>query len=106
MPEERIADKIKIVNLVSVIYWLPFLFFVHKLMLYFYYVRFDNFSLEVDSIAQIDFTEIQEVVLSFKIFYGLSHRLNVQIIFDEKIFVGPLFAPVPGVELLLDGFAC
>lgn len=106
VPEERVPNKMKVVDFVSVIYRVGELrLTVSLLVLDFDYVCPHNFPLEVDSVAEVHFTEVDEVVSALEGLYGFFHGLDVQVVLDEKVLIRALFAPVPRIELLWDGLA-
>ena len=68
-------------------------------------IAFNNFGLEncpleVDRITEIHFAVIDEIVGAYKIFDGLLHCLDIEMIAGEEIFVGSASAPIPCIEIV------
>lgn len=99
MPQESIADEVKIVYLVSwvVICTFPLCKFLNPRLLY--------RSFMVGRRHHINPAEIYKVVRALKTLDGLFHSLQIKEAFQEEILVGSLCAPVASVELLGDFLA-
>lgn len=93
MPEERVANIIEIIYFISIIGWLEWL-----LMCYFYYSCRKDSSLEIHSICHINFTKINKIVSTFKLLNRFSHKLDIQVIFSEEIFISSFSTPISCIK--------
>lgn len=106
MPQEGIPYKMKVINLVSVIQSHPCFLLLFRLVLDLNYICPQDLPFEVDSIAQVHFAKVYEVVFPLEGFYCLLHGCDVQVVFYEKVLVRSLFTPVSSVKVLLNWFTC
>lgn len=100
MPKKWIANIIKIVYFISII----------ALFELFIETGFDYFSrkdgpFEIDCIGDIDFAEINEIMSTLEIFYWVPHKIDIQVISCEKIFISSFGAPISCIEILTHLFA-
>lgn len=94
MPQERVAHVVKVVNLVTVV----------ALLELFAGTSFEEFGredgpFEVDGIGDVDFAEIDEVVRPFEVLYRLLHKLDVEVVPREEVFVSPPSTPISRIEI-------
>lgn len=94
MPKEWIANVIEIVNRIAIVTLLDILILVDL-----DYICREYSAFEVDSVCDVDFTEIDEVMGSLKVLDSLLHQLDVKIIFGEKVLVPSCGAPISCIKI-------
>lgn len=106
VPKEWISHKVKVVNFISIVQAHHPFYFCLMLIADLYNFSLYNWSLEVYRIAQIHFAKVDKIMFSFKIFYGLSHLFDNQVVLHEKVLVWSLLAPVSCIEFFFHCLAC
>lgn len=66
----------------------------------------EDCSLKIDSVTQIHFTVINEIMSSYKVLDSFSHNLNIKPIFGKKIFIRSFSAPIASIEIVTDLLTC
>jgi hypothetical protein len=95
MPQERIAHKMEIIQLIPEV--------TLRLLEFDLLDRGDfDVSVVVGGGDDVDPAEVYEVVGADEVGDGLLHGGKVEVVAGEEVFVGALGAPVPGVEGLWD----
>ncbi len=95
MPKERVANIVKIVNLI------PIVFSNKKLIIRgLFYGSVHNCPLKSDSIAEIDLAIVNEIMCALEELYRFLHNPNIEIIFCKKVFVRTFRTVISSVELL------
>lgn len=95
MPQERIADKVKVIHLVG-------LSLENLIDLAFDNLGFEDGSLKIDRVRQVHLTIVNKVMRADKRLDGLLHRRNIKVISGKEILVRPFRTPVSSIEIVTD----
>ena len=98
MPKKRIANKIKVVNLIAII---------SKDLINFAFndLSMKDRPLKIDSIGKVYLTEVDKVMRSDKLLNRFSHNINIQIMLWEEVFIWATSTPISCIEVITDFLA-